>query len=1010
MIVGFLSFAFFLLLTHLPAHAQQAYFLQSVINTNNYTYQGNVLFDNVSGSATDPSKHLEEQTGNFYQLDAKVEMVPQQFSTASWYQTNMSPTGSTQVQTMTQTTLYNEPFTFEPFPTKSYTSNQFNNNATSADEERAWTIESNLVPGLNSAIYLINGNSAPTSMQQLFQLSNELGTAIQNGVGTITGANGTKYTLQIGTAPTGTPKVDPSTGIENRDYLKISSGGQSDYFVYRMIKGYTVPEQIAYQNGQTEKWVSPVYPSNPDIEALFNGQSANVDIKAGDATYITWNMLMIQAEAAYINNGTTAANSNNITNPTALEQDIVGFFSDMLGSLRNWLELYPLNDIVYNQGVHGTLGWVQGVLPTSWMQTASLFEWVTQLLAWSLLVFAIAKALIQRSISLINPALRASLIEDIQNLLITALLLPFIGPFVSMVMELNMDLVSWFYTLVPANYDITSGINDYSSTIGGIVMQFFNFFVLLYLNMVEIMRAITVALLIATAPLFVVSIAFGAKWRHLFATWARELMGNIFLQSFQAFILAFFINIPADSRFIVQAAILFAMIPMTEFFRGLIVGQGGAMAHVLGTSALSTGLGMASGLTKGATNSAKKIAGNRGPNQNGNSNSSGANNNADPFSPNSGRGREQKTNDTGLLNTAFMRSKQDAATRNVKENMQLSPHEYKDSDELSRYNKPIDSLDMKGKDHSGAISTILGAAGKTALGAGSAVLGATEVLSGAGQALALGGVSPGAAKQGIDRMGSGVGRIKNVGKAAAVGAKDIGLQKLNDFQQAKIEKKRPLWMESTPDGNVLVHHSQQRMNDLGIVDAMTEQGGKDKEGFAHIKYNSNKMSGIDRENVEQAYAAYHSGDKDQIAAWKGIGVVGANKDKNDNIELVYNNKGKQALGLDAITRMNDGRFIEKKNRYQPTYSKVTLGLPLKTPPSPGSGTPSPIGKALNPKGSNPPGEKQPHYHYNNVSSENLALMNRVKDKRGKSPTEKSKSLHGYQRPIGHKRNFNSSED
>ncbi len=170
--------------------------------------------------------------------------------------------------------------------------------------------------------------------------------------------------------------------------------------------------------------------------------------------------------------------------------------------------------------------------------------------------------------------------ETLQKLFLVGFLLVSIIPLTQLMTTINNSIVDIFATQV--DWSDGGRVANNSGTIAGLVVELFYFIANLYLNFVYIMRSIMIAILVATGPFFVVTMAFTVKGKGLFDNWSKELIANVFLQAFHAFSFAFILNVQGASRGIEELVIACSLVPLTEFFRTMIFGQSGNFAITQG--------------------------------------------------------------------------------------------------------------------------------------------------------------------------------------------------------------------------------------------------------------------------------------------------------------------------------------------------------------------------------------------------------------------------------------------
>ena len=357
------------------------------------------------------------------------------------------------------------------------------------------------------------------------------------------------------------------SGRSGGDYVTVTTkNGGTRQFLTSMVKGYGTQ---TLETGAT----SPIYDSH------FSGGADDV---------INWADLIDIADA-HAEIGVYYADAGLDKKPGVIETKLAEFFGSVLLGLQSMLGLYSTNDLVFNQGSRA-VGFYGGIMSMDWMNKVVGFHIIFLSIAFSVLVLAIAKLLFQRNLATISTYSRISLIEGIKDLIVVMILLGLIFPIMSLIIRINANIVEIMAGTAPA-YSVlgTSGAGGDFNNFAGILVMFFYFFISIYLNVVFIIRAVTVAFLIATAPIFVMAIAFGNSGKSMFVSWARELVANIFLQAFFAFIISFFMNIQTSTRVLENLIISFSLIPLSGVFRGLIMGQAGGATTQIAHRAASQG-------------------------------------------------------------------------------------------------------------------------------------------------------------------------------------------------------------------------------------------------------------------------------------------------------------------------------------------------------------------------------------------------------------------------------------
>lgn len=859
----FLLMLSIILLTPFKSFAHDAYFLQVLIDDHRYQYVGSVVEDNASWYQSE-SKHLEKELGKFGGL---LENVNPKKDDYEEYEKDLKDDVMI--------------FTFAPKEITGFWGNA-KNHATKEDVEKAYLVQETLMASLNDALRVVNNGKPFESIKEMTEMGNKLARAI-NGSGSIEGFTVTKGKTLDG---------KPMKGLSKDDYITIvSEDGEKYEFPYRVKKGYSKKDDYS-----------------------------------GDTEYLTWHQIMYQANYAYAVHGYTLRTASEMVKPSALEEMVVGMFENLFNQLRNLLGLYDINELVFNDGIRGSSAFTHGIMAKGWSDTATAYHWLFQALAWSLITFAIVKNLLQRNIATINPVMRVSLIESIQNLLVTGFILANAIPLINMLMFLNAKLVSVFGATAP-NFSDLAGMNAYTNTLGGIIMQFAYLGIAIYLNFVYIMRAISIAILIATAPLFIVTIAFGGKWKQLFGTWMRELVGGIFLQTFHAFMLSFFFAISTSSRGIEGLIVLVALIPMTEFFRGLVMGQGGKVAHAMGMNTMTQASTMVGGALANKRSQKNNNNPNNGQKSSGRESSSTTMNDS---GMNSFVGNSEKIKN----NSQSMNQRQRMnATKQTQANREMPLHVAENKNHPDRANfmntdlqtepkgfvqKSMNAIQGVGENLSNAKEAFddsKAVKGISAVGQGAkALMGAGQATIGASVALATGDDSHlQLARRGVHNMKSGSNNMVS------------SMKSLPDSTKA--------YSTTLPNGDLQVHRKAGAMAQQGIVGATMEGSGK--TAVAKYTYDMKKFSPQDKKNLTSAYDAFKQNDTNAISHYRSQGIENMTKNGNGDLVVRYNQTGMEKMGIKSVQTIGasgkNARIVETKPAYAPN-TPVTLSVPNYTPP------------------------------------------------------------------------------
>lgn len=334
-------------------------------------------------------------------------------------------------------------------------------------------------------------------------------------------------------------------------------------------KGLTSPEekrdkyiQIKASNdsgaGAIFRYSIPRYPSNPGI----------YKDRAGVSKTLTVFNIIALGNAAHVYGGVTIEKLDGIYNPHWVEKLLSDMLQGILSGLRSLLGLNTMGELIFNDGSYGLKTYL-GLAPTSWFQAADVLFWISQIFAWLLLVLASLKFLGVHMWSTVTPFSRMTLMNGIQNIIITAFFLTLIVPIFNIVANFNYLIVGVLRDVSMFNDAMVSG-NAFPPTLSGVVLGFFFTLSECVINFMYILRGATLALLYGVSPVFVVAFAFGERYQGITLKFIREMVGNIFIQTFHAVILTFyglFIFTGGSSGFFVNLVMVFAFIPLTKLFK-----------------------------------------------------------------------------------------------------------------------------------------------------------------------------------------------------------------------------------------------------------------------------------------------------------------------------------------------------------------------------------------------------------------------------------------------------------
>lgn len=392
--------------------------------------------------------------------------------------------------------------------------------------------------------------------------------------------------------------IFPIVSVSGNTYTL--NANSASMFVYAMPKGFT-----------------PIYDSqgvlfSPVMFTQTGGEAYDYTENQGDVPWVSVHMLSMYANLVYKQYGQSVST---YVEPEVniFSKMISGIFNGILWVIRSVLGLSEIDTLVFNLGSRGSASYNFGLMSENWWNVVLQYQLVFQAIAWVILVCGFIKTLIDLNLSTINPQKRSHLYDTIQKFIVVGIGLVILIPCVQFLLECNDTLVELFASQVE-----TSSLN--MPQVNNVLVQFIVgmcwITILLYINFIYIMRSITVALLIASGPFFISTVAFSHGGRSsLFVSWAKELLANIFVQSVHAFVLSFLVQLLVSGTFLETFAIAISIIPITEMFRGLIFAGAGGSTSQLANTATSATTKMGTGALRGVTGGvAKAIGGGDGGN------------------------------------------------------------------------------------------------------------------------------------------------------------------------------------------------------------------------------------------------------------------------------------------------------------------------------------------------------------------------------------------------------------
>ncbi len=349
---------------------------------------------------------------------------------------------------------------------------------------------------------------------------------------------------------------------DSSDYIKATANGVDYYLMYRIPKGYADVGRTGLTN----------------LGLVTSSDTASME----DVTFINWDMLVAEAVLGYHLESSHQVNVSNVSEGdlSAFESMMVGFFDFIYQSVVSMLNLWPIEQLIFNQGLRGTNAYSAGIFPQSWEGTIWGLFMVSQLIAMIMLLWVLIQTAAQRAMSTVNFMDRIMAWERIKKIIFAALILAVFPVTVQLLMQLSDGLTQ---VIVSALGDLSeNSIQDRRDAIttstGGVGVIFANMLLIgidCYYNFVYTLRGLMVAMLIVSGPIFVVLSITGKQYQKAFGSWASQLLSNIFVQPIHALAFTLILSLPQSTRSFENLLMIFATIPFTTAAKKLFFPDGG---------------------------------------------------------------------------------------------------------------------------------------------------------------------------------------------------------------------------------------------------------------------------------------------------------------------------------------------------------------------------------------------------------------------------------------------------
>lgn len=443
-----------------------------------------------------------------------------------------------------------------------------NNGLTEADEVLVNYIPSTISSELTKAIQFVreNGNFSSTEDKDFISGKNvdvERFNALVNSVATFStaGSGGCTFSPGADPSPYGIKISDfesgAARGLKKENLVEITCGSEKGIFIYNLPKGYGPDEygKVAWDRK---------YPTSTMLEYASDG--------------VSWKEVAKVASYLYTNRGWTAPqNISNIGLSGGVESDLTNSLVDAIGNFINtctsFLGIDSMDSVIFNSGSRGTT-YYYGTMPKNWYNNLRIFYWIATIVAAFIMTFSFLKMVIKKETSVISPGEKYSFMDGILDYIYAFMLLLLFPLLFYVLLNINSSLVSLFRDMSQGRSLVST--LSFGRSISGVILQFILLFVTVKINIEYLIRAITIAVCYAIAPAMIASLTFTGRRNSLMSRWLKELLVNLFIQTFNAIMLAFYIIVTqGNGKLFIAMVLAYSFLPLNKWFKNNLLGQSG---------------------------------------------------------------------------------------------------------------------------------------------------------------------------------------------------------------------------------------------------------------------------------------------------------------------------------------------------------------------------------------------------------------------------------------------------
>jgi len=323
-------------------------------------------------------------------------------------------------------------------------------------------------------------------------VSNSAYNALASGASTSSKVGELEWTIKPATAEDMKSVKGVQQGLTVNDYVVVvnHTGG-------KVVVPYSIPK--GYSEGQQ-----------------LYGQQATSIAKNTITSKLSWGHVVYMASAQY-NKGSTVQNPSLLNKEDAFSKMVGKFLDNLFGGLRTMLGLFSTEELMFNAGNRGAT-YYYGIFPMSWLNPINTLNIFATVISLIIIGIAIVKLLIQRNMATITPSARADLMDGVRDLFVVMVGIALFMPIMYIILNFNNTIVTALRNLSPSGttLGLTTGAGGFG--IVETVLQIAFFFILITLNITYIIRAVTLALLIGLAPMFISMFGAGPAMKKISVT------------------------------------------------------------------------------------------------------------------------------------------------------------------------------------------------------------------------------------------------------------------------------------------------------------------------------------------------------------------------------------------------------------------------------------------------------------------------------------------------------------